>query len=661
MEIEYKNQENSNYLKYIFIAGGILLLGIIFWFVAKRNNSISQINLGEQQRQKTNVAVLQLANNLLDNADNLNQLTRKSNGATKTIQEIEEEFLISAFNPNQSNNFINQSLPSEVIEKIWWELRPWIEEYLKDLNKSILEHAQEKFRRDVENWIKWQNRKYNRQTEEYWKRLQELKKIEDLIAEYQKIREKELLDKINRKKELIEKGYSDRDIEKLKEWDLLDQEIPDLNSESRIGATNILWTSEREWGKIGGSSDLIVFLKPKLGKNSRVESNIEQNNSEAVINFSTQIAYGDKEGYRKFVRDYLKEKGKNNYDAYCLIRTDSSMSGPSAGIAYYLAFYSLINQVSLPRNLGSTGTIFEKPKVGAIGGLNLKLEYNVKKEKPIDTYILSEENWNKESYQKSNNGRCLRESSSSYYDLISSHVKERVKQVHFVNNVLQIEIALQEILKEPSRKIVHSCEKVEAPRKEEPKPNLSSQISSKQLLSLSTELFLRDVPKNQKDFQRKLMSCCMSNETYQSKVEEALALRKEYIDKIEEDYLSTDEGIAKQIQELEKQIAEKEKTLNGNLTIEEEQNIRAEIKVFKRRLEELKKGGKSSNQRAELEKEYENKFQEIASLVTDLTTEMLTNLQKFGYTIQEIKWISELKAPSLTSEFSVSFSLKKNS
>jgi len=46
----------------------------------------------------------------------------------------------------------------------------------------------------------------------------------------------------------------------------------------------------------------------------------------------------------------------------------------------------------LPRNLGSTGTVFEKPKVGAIGGLNLKLEYNVRKEKPINIFILSEEN-----------------------------------------------------------------------------------------------------------------------------------------------------------------------------------------------------------------------------------------------------------------------------
>jgi predicted ATP-dependent protease len=99
-----------------------------------------------------------------------------------------------------------------------------------------------------------------------------------------------------------------------------------------------------------------------------------------------------REGYKQFVRDYLTEKGKFDYDAYCLIRTDSSMKGPSAGIAYYLALYSLINRAPLPRNLGSTGTVFERPKVGPIGGLDLKLEYNVKKEKPINTFILSIKN-----------------------------------------------------------------------------------------------------------------------------------------------------------------------------------------------------------------------------------------------------------------------------
>ncbi|RHZ36019.1 hypothetical protein [endosymbiont GvMRE of Glomus versiforme] len=363
---EYRKNGSSKWKAVIitFAIIGVLLLGGIIWFAVKNKKRVVQANLGEQQNQQTQNAVLQLANNLLGNTNNLNQLTKKPGGGVKTIQEIEEEFLIS-FNPDNSpKSNVSEKLPSEIIERIWWELRPWIEEYLRDLNKSILEHAREKFRRDVENWLKWQQKEYNRQLEEYWKRVQELKRIEDLIREYQKIREQELLDKISRKTELRQKGYIDRDIEKLREWNLLtpNQEIPDLNAETRIGATNILWTSEREYGKIGGSSDLIIFLKPKSGKNPRVEGNINQNNSSSVINFSTQIAYNDKEGYKKFIRDFLVEKEKFDYDVYCLIRTDSSMSGPSAGIAYYLVLYSLINQIPLPRNLGSTGLFLKNQK-----------------------------------------------------------------------------------------------------------------------------------------------------------------------------------------------------------------------------------------------------------------------------------------------------------
>lgn len=277
-------------------------------------------NLGEQQRQQTNNVVLQLVNNLFENTNNLNQLTKKPDGTGKTIQEIEEEFLISAFNPNQSGISVSKTISPEVIERVWWELRPWIEGYLKDLNKPILEHAREKFCRDVENWLRWQQPEYDLQLEEYQKHLQELKKIEDLIAWYQKIREQELLDKISRKTELIAKGYADRDIEKLKEWNLLDQkEMPDLTAERRIGATNILWTLG---GEIGGSSDLIIFLKPNSGK--------------TAVNFSIEL-HKEKEDYKKFIRDFLIEKGKFNYEAYVLIRTDfSGMRGPSAGMAYFI-------------------------------------------------------------------------------------------------------------------------------------------------------------------------------------------------------------------------------------------------------------------------------------------------------------------------------------
>ncbi|MEG7979229.1 MAG: hypothetical protein NY202_05030 [Mollicutes bacterium UO1] len=235
------------------------------------------------------------------------------------------------------------------------------------------------------------------------------------------------------------------------------------------------------------------------------------NSSETIINFSAQIASDDKEGYKQFVQDYLAEKGKFDYDAYCLIRTDSSMSGPSAGIAYYLAFYSLINQVPLPRNLGSTGTVFERPKVGAIGGLDLKLGYNVghniEKENPINIYILCEGNRNKEACQRLLGGRYYEGGASSYYDLASSQIKEKIKQVHFVSQVSQIEIALQEILKNPDEKLVHSCGKKEIPEKkpekdEEPReppdkePQEDISITSEQLLSLIAELSIREKGEN---------------------------------------------------------------------------------------------------------------------------------------------------------------------
>jgi len=565
-------------------------------FQKKKNNLTWQVSLGEQQNQQTQQAVLQLASNLLGNANNLNQLIRKPDGSVKPIQEIEEEFLISIFSQTKSPiSDISGNLSPEIIERIWWELRPWIEEYLKDLNKSILDHGQEKFLHDLEKWLKWQQKEYQHQLEEYRKRFQELKKIEDLIAEYQKIREKELLEKTDRTKELRQKGYIDRDIEKLKEWDLLkpEQEIPDLVAEKRIGATNILWTSEREFGKIGGSSDLVVFLKPKLGKNPRIEGNFDQNNSQIVINFSTQIAYNDKEGYKTFIRDFLTENGKSNYDAYCLMRFDGSMSGPSVGIAFYLALHSLINQTPLPRNLGSTGTVFERPKVGAIGGLNLKLEWNVKKEKPINIFILSEDN-----------KKCEWTSEQSW-EHISSQIKEKIKQVHFVSNVDQIKTALQEILKNPKEKLVHSCQKNEIPERkpekpesrEPPQPN--SEITSDQVLSLVMELSLRKNQADTEDLREKLQTFCSSNPNYQKAFLKASSLHEEYLEKLKPD------------------------------------------------------------NKEQIYQEYQSKFQKIASSVNNLITEIITNLANNGYNFIKITWTGELHAPSLTSESSVSYTLQK--
>jgi predicted nucleic acid-binding Zn-ribbon protein len=559
MEYQRKNQSSGKWKAIVItfsVIGAILLGGGLIYLSRKKDSKFGGgTNLGAQQNQQTQNAVLQLASNLLDNNNNLNQLTKKPDGRLKTIQEIEEEFLISAFS-KQPDVGISQTLPPEIIERIWWELRPWIEEYLQDLNQSILEHAREKFRRDVENWLRWQQREYNRQLEEYQKRLQELKKIEDLIREYQRIREQELLDKISRKTELRNKGYIDRDIEKLKEWDLLDQEIPDLTAEKRIGATNILWTSKREHGKIGGSSDLVIFLKPKSAKIPRVESNINQNNSEMVINFSTKVAYDDEKGYKQFIRDFLTEKGKFDFDTYCLIRTDASMSGPSAGIAYYLALYSLTNQIPLPRNLGSTGTVFERPKVGGIGGLNLKLEYNIKAEKPVNIFILSEENKRDERYHEQS------------FEHIPEGTKGKIKQVHFISTIDQIEIALQEILNSPDEKMIHSCGKSEVRDKQEPK-DIEFQATPEQFLALIADNMIgrqefkkidektseagRTIPNPEL---REIYQVVFKNSQFSEAISKAKSLYNEYKQKIDSN--SADEWYKNQLAQLENQSQNQE-------------------------------------------------------------------------------------------------------
>jgi len=88
---------------------------------------------------------------------------------------------------------------------------------------------------------------------------------------------------------------------------------------------------------------------------------------------------------------------------------------------------------------------------------------------------------------------------------------------------------------------------------------------------------------------------------------------------------------------------------------------KGEVKVKEERTEEKEPNNSTPEEiekrRKQLYQEHEGKFQKISSSVANLTTEILTNLQNFGYTIQAIKWTSELKAPSLTTDPSVSFSL----
>ncbi|WNE40013.1 MAG: Lon protease [Mycoplasmataceae bacterium] len=653
MEIEYKKKESSNYLKYILITGGIFLLGIIFWIVV-RKNSVSQMNLGEQQRQQVRELSSQLVGDIIDNQNNLNQLTNSPDGIRRGIEEIEEIFLSSALSRSSQGivqiTSINSLLSSGVIEQSWYELRPFIIAALQDSSNSILENCRLWVRNDIEKWLRKEAEQkkddYNKLLEKYLKVIQELRTVKELFEKYNQIRNSLVINKIDRSKELVAKGYSEIDVVQLRDWNLLDQDFPNLYDDKRIGVTNALSAlSQRhcEGGKekrkiVGGlSRELMIFLKPS------------KNQSSTVYFPLNKIEVAQQNSVRKIIKDLLNNssiglENIQNHDIY-ILRVNSSHdgAGPSSGVAHYLALYSALNKIPLPKNLASTATI-KGERVGGIGGLQHKLEASVKS--GIDTFILSCENKKDENHEQS-------------FDDTPHQVESKIKQVHFISQVDQIKTALDEVLNETVREKVHICKKNKIPNKE---PQEEYSINHEQFLSLATEIFSREVSKNQKDdFKRKVMNCCMSSDIYYSKVEEAIALRKEYLNKIEDNYLSSDEGNAEQVKEFEKRIVEKEKELkNEKLTDEEKQTIEAEIKTFKKQLEKLKKGEKNSNQRAELEKEYESKFQVIASSVVDLTKEMLTNLQKFGYTIKEINWTSKLKAPSLTDEFSVSFSLAIN-
>src|ERR1700734_2063201 len=124
-----KKKTSSLIIAIIAIVALLVVGGIVIILARKQDNKKSsqdnkspsqESNLGQQQNQQTQSAVLQLAGNLLGNTNNLNQLTKKPGGGAKTIQEIEEEFLISAFQSGQSPiGGIGGTLPPEVIERIW--------------------------------------------------------------------------------------------------------------------------------------------------------------------------------------------------------------------------------------------------------------------------------------------------------------------------------------------------------------------------------------------------------------------------------------------------------------------------------------------------------------------------------------------------------------
>ncbi|CAI2192719.1 4767_t:CDS:2, partial [Funneliformis geosporum] len=381
-----------------------------------------QVNLGEQQRQQVREVTSQLVGNILDNQNNFSQLTTNPNGARRNIDEIEEIFLSGSL--NQQPQSPTTPAPTQITNSLSFEL-----------------------------------------LEEHLKLIQGLKTIRELFEKYSQIRTNLVINKVDRSKELIGKGYSDIDVAQLKDTITTDRRTGKVLSKKITG---------------GSSRKLLLFLKPS------------KNHSSTVYFPPDKIEKAQQNSVRKVIKSLLENQSAKleriqNYDIY-ILRVDSSHdgAGPSSGVAHYLALYSALNKVPLPSNLASTGTI-KGTKVGAIGGLQHKLEASV--ENGIDIFILSHKNKKSTNQEES-------------FDDTPHNVENKIKQVHFISQVDQIEIALNEILDNTVKEKVHICNKDKTPDEQPEKPEQreppekpeqpNSKITSEQLLSLITELNIRE-------------------------------------------------------------------------------------------------------------------------------------------------------------------------
>jgi len=524
-------KKKNNNLIFIYIGGGLLLLAALIGVILliKRGGRTSQeTNLGEQQRQQVREFASQLIGNVLDNQNNFDRLTTNQDGTKRNIDEIEEIFLSNILLPSPDTPApvkTPNSLSPEVIEQSWYELRIFLTAGLQSQNASLLKIVKQRVQSDIEKWVKASGKKgdYNQLLEKYSQIIQEVKTVQELFKEYTKARNNLVINKVNKSQELIAKGYSEIDITQLKEWDLLDQDFPNLYDQERVGVTNALsalsqkyWEAGQEKRKITGgcSRELMVFLKPS-------------NRQSSTVYFPPdKIEEAQQNSVRKVVKDLIQnsstalEKVKN-YDIY-ILRVNSSHegAGPSSGVAHYLALWSALNKTPLPKNLASTATI-EGDKIGAIGGLQHKLAASIKN--GIDTFILAQQNESQSNKEQ------------SFADT-PPRITEKIKQVHFISQTSQIETALLEILKEPNRHIVHSCGKTPKPGDkppQSPEPNPNSSITPEKLLSLMAEFSLRGPTQDQKGFHRKLLAFLLENDNFSNTFENVIELHKKYKTKIQ--------------------------------------------------------------------------------------------------------------------------------
>ncbi|MCE8164078.1 MAG: hypothetical protein I3274_07825 [Candidatus Moeniiplasma glomeromycotorum] len=229
-------------------------------------------------------------------------------------------------------------------------------------------------------------------------------------------------------------------------------------------------------------------------------------------------------------------------------------------------------------------------------------------------------------------------------------------------------------MKEPEKKIVHVCGKEPIPDKKPEKPEPrgppekpeqpNSEITSEQLLTLITELSIRDNKGENQDFWEKLQMAYGKNAKYLEAVNQTKNLRQEYVGKLEKLQKPDERNGNKQeqINKLQAEIAKLEEQIK--LTTEKDKIPLLEQEKTKKQTELqilLKNDEPPTNiesKKQELYQKYQQKFQKISTLVADLTSQVLINLTKNGYTLQEIKWTGELHAPSLTVEAAVSYSYK---
>jgi hypothetical protein len=214
-------------------------------------------------------------------------------------------------------------------------------------------------------------------------------------------------------------------------------------------------------------------------------------------------------------------------------------------------------------------------------------------------------------------------------------------------------------------------------------------------LTLITELSIREKQGENQDFWEKLQMAYGKNVNFQEAAAQTLSLHQEYLGKLERLQSDPNQNPSqgKKIRRFTacfdgKMLKEEEIEENDKMTCEVCQQqfedgysvfacskpwwclkcVPDAVKKGEAKVKEEKVGGKGptepnpeeiERQKKQLLQEYQGKFQKIAASVANLTSEILVNLTKNGYTIAKITWTGEFRAPSLTAEPAVSLSLAK--